>query len=66
MKITVNDKQHEISEGTTIAQLLGELGYGKAGMAVAIDERVIPLSKWEEYIINEGVSLLIIQAVSGG
>ena len=66
MKITVNDNQHETSEGTTIAQLLTELGYGKSGVAVAINDRVVPLSEWEGYELNEGISLLIIQAVSGG
>ena len=66
MTITVNDKPHQTSEDITIAQLLAELGYGRDGVAVAIDEKVVPLSQWETQTLYEGVSLIIIQAVSGG
>ena len=66
MKITVNNKQYEKNEGITIAALISELGYGKNGFAVAINNTIIPRSQWEEYTLSEGASLVIFQAVSGG
>jgi len=66
MTIIVNDKPYQTNEGITIAQLLAKLGYGRDGVAVAIDEKVVPLSQWETRTLSEGTSLIIIQAVSGG
>ena len=66
MKITINDKQHETAEEATIASLVAELGFEKNGIAVAVDNRVIPCARWESCTLSENSSLIIIQAVSGG
>ena len=66
MQITVNNKQHKISEGATIAALILELGYNQKGVAVAIDNTVILRSQWENYVLSEGTILIIFQATQGG
>ena len=38
MLITVNDENVEIREGTTVAELIGTLGFPDKGIAVAVDD----------------------------
>ena len=66
MQITVNNKQHETGEGTTIAALISELGYSQKGVAAAINKTVILRSQWESYVLSEGAELIIFQATQGG
>ena len=44
MLITVNDERVEIREGTTVAELIGTLGFPDKGIAVAVDWTVLPRS----------------------
>lgn len=66
MRILVNDKHYDVSEGITVAALLKKLGYGQNGIAVALDDTVLSRSLWEKQALTEGTSLIVIQAVSGG
>ncbi len=65
--VRVNDKPHEAAAGTMLAQLLLELGLTAAqGVAIAINDTVVPRSAWEEYCLAEGDQVLVIQATQGG
>jgi sulfur carrier protein len=67
MKITVNDISREIPEGTSLQALLLELGLdAPKGLAVAVNRSVVPVSEWEQARLNEGDSILMIQATQGG
>jgi len=66
MIIKLNDKPHEIEEGTTLASFIGKLDVKTQGIAVAIDYEVIPKSKWDGTILSDKMELMIIHAVSGG
>jgi len=43
-----------------------ELPGKKKGIAVALNNRIIPLSVWAETILNNNDSVLIITATQGG
>lgn len=66
MTIELNGTPHETAEGTTLAALLAELGLQPRGVAVAIDNQVVPKDKWAETVLAEGAQLMLIHAVSGG
>jgi len=66
MKVKLNDKYHDIEEGTTLSAFLESLGHSPQGMALAIDYEVIPKEQWETTILTENVEMMLIHAVSGG
>jgi len=66
MKITLNNKSHEIEQNASLLQFIESLNISDDGMAVAINNTVVPKSKWSSTILEENAELIIIQAVSGG
>ena len=60
MKIKVNNKETELTQGNNVASL------AQQGVAVALNNRMIPRSQWAEQEIKEGDSLVIIKAACGG
>ncbi len=65
MKLKVNDKEVE-SQATFLSQLSHELNLPSTGIAVAVNQRMIPRTDWETHTLHEGDSILIIKAVCGG
>ncbi|WP_061003633.1 sulfur carrier protein ThiS [Mycolicibacterium mucogenicum] len=65
MLITVNDESVEIREGTTVAELIGTLGFPDKGIAVAVDWAVLPRSEWDD-VLAEGAKIQVVTAVQGG
>ncbi|MDR0711861.1 MAG: sulfur carrier protein ThiS [Prevotellaceae bacterium] len=66
MTIILNDKPHEVAEGTSLAAFIENLGLPPQGIAVAISYEVIPKEHWAEMILTDRLELMLIQAVSGG
>lgn len=65
MKVNVNQKSVETTS-TTLAQLIAELQLPQAGVAVGINNRMVPRTEWESYALNEGLNIVIIKAACGG
>ena len=65
MIVTVNEKQLDVAETTTVAGLLAAMGYPDRGIAVAIDQAVLPRSRWQT-ILSDGDRLEVVTAVQGG
>ena len=66
MKILVNNKETELTQGNTIADLAQQLELPTKGVAIAVQNRMIPRTEWNEKILQEGDSLVIIKAACGG
>ena len=66
MKILVNNKETELTAGNTIADLARQLELPAQGVAVAVHNRMVPRTQWEEQILQPGDSLVIIKAACGG
>jgi len=66
MNATVNGNPKELAEGTTVGTLLRGLGVEPAGIAVAVNERVVRKTAFEEHRLREGDAIEIIRAVAGG
>ena len=64
-KILVNN---EVTNTTSanIAELAGELQLPERGVALAVNNRVIPRVAWTETALNEGDNVTIIKAAFGG
>lgn len=65
MKLKVNDKEVETG-ATTLSQLSQEMSLPATGIAVAVNQRMIPRNNWNTHPLNEGDSIIIIKAVCGG
>ncbi|MFZ3270217.1 MAG: sulfur carrier protein ThiS [Mycobacterium sp.] len=65
MMITVNATRLEVDDQTTVAALLQSLGYPDRGIAVAIDQAVLPRSGWTA-TLSDGAQLEVVTAVQGG
>ncbi len=67
MEIKVNNDTIKISGENNILSLLQQLrGEKLNGLAVALNETVVPRSQWDKIQLNQNDNLLIIQATQGG
>ncbi|MDR2138397.1 MAG: sulfur carrier protein ThiS [Tannerella sp.] len=66
MTIILNDKPHEVAEGTSLAAFIARLGLQPQGIAVAIHSEVVPKDRWKDTILSDRLELILIHAVSGG
>lgn len=66
MKIYINDKVCEYPEKINIATLVAQEGIQTEHIAVALDEVMIPRSRWDSTGLTDGSRVLIIKAVQGG
>ena len=67
MKVNINGKMTEITKDTTVVDLIIKLcGTNPVGVAVAKNGQIIRRSQWNETTIEEGDSLEILHATSGG
>ncbi|MGC6456169.1 MAG: sulfur carrier protein ThiS [Coraliomargaritaceae bacterium] len=67
MNVTVNGEDRSFSEGATLQALLVEMGMSaNKGIAVAVNQSVVPTRQWAECQLSEGDAVLVIQATQGG
>jgi sulfur carrier protein len=63
--IRVNADDLEVDDRMTVAGLLQSLGYPDRGIAVAVDQAVLPRSSWTA-TLSEGANIEVVTAVQGG
>jgi sulfur carrier protein len=67
MTIHLNDQPRALADGTSLADLLRELGLAeRKGVAIAINDAVVPRATWPTRPLAEGERVLVIQATQGG
>lgn len=66
MKVKLNDMEHELAEGTSLTGFIESLGLSPRGIAIALNNEVIPKTRWESTILADRMELMLIHAVSGG
>lgn len=66
MHIFINDEAHPCEAGTRVADLLAALGQDKPGVALALNQQILPRARWAEQTLREGDALLIFQVIAGG
>lgn len=65
MMVVVNENEVEVDGQTTVAGLLESLGFPERGIAVAMDDAVLPRSSWAMELFD-GARLEVVTAVQGG
>lgn len=64
MKVTVNQKVHEITKDTTVRELLTALKYKNA--AVLVNDRKLLMSEYDTTRLREQDEIKIIRILGGG
>ena len=68
MIVMVNEQQVEVDDQATVASLLESLGFPERGVAVALDQALLPRSDWTTRLVEftTPVRLEVVTAVQGG
>jgi sulfur carrier protein len=66
LAVRVNGEDTLVRAGTSVAELLGELGFGGRRVAVAVNREVVPRAAQAERRIAAGDRIEILEAVGGG
>ncbi|MBI3501774.1 MAG: sulfur carrier protein ThiS [Bacteroidetes bacterium] len=66
MNLTINNEQKQFS-GKNISELVESLNMiSTNGIALAVNEKVVPKTEWEKFQLNDNDKILIIKATQGG
>ena len=67
MEAIINHNKTELKEKSSLFILLQLQDLSeKKGIAVAVNNKVVPRSKWNSHILNSNDSITIIKATQGG
>ncbi|WP_312953225.1 sulfur carrier protein ThiS [Superficieibacter sp.] len=66
MQIQFNDEPMQCAENLTVATLLDQLHQLKPGVALALNQQILPRERWEQQIVQEGDQILLFQVIAGG
>lgn len=66
MRIWFNDEQLQCAEATSVADLLTQLEQQQPGVALALNQRILPRERWEDHLLQEGDQILLFQVIAGG
>lgn len=66
MQITINNQPYQFDENTSLENAICTLEIEEDGIALALNEEIIPKSNWQKTILNNEDKIIIIGAVAGG
>lgn len=65
MQVLLNNQEVQ-TQAQNISELLSELGYCAEGVAVAVDNQIVPRGTWSETVLREGCRITVVKAACGG
>ena len=66
MNVTVNGAVRRFAAGTTLAQIVAELTAAATGVAVAVNDTVVPRGAWASTVLDDRDRVEVLTAVQGG
>ncbi|HZW10213.1 MAG TPA: sulfur carrier protein ThiS [Phycisphaerales bacterium] len=66
MRITVNSEPRDLPEGTTLAQLISELGLDKSACAAEVNKTLVPKRQHAGQPLRDGDTVELVTLVGGG
>lgn len=66
IEITVNQVKTELPQNSTILYLLQHKKIDTTGIAVALNQNIVPKQKWDNTVLQHNDKVLIIHASQGG
>ena len=67
MEISINHIKTNVEENTSLTAVVAtNSGENTKGIAVAVNENVVPKNEWDNTILQENDTIIIIKATQGG
>ncbi len=66
MKVTINNQEIELNEGATVATIAADRNLPEKGVAVAVNNNMVPRGEWNGYEVKENDNIVILKAFCGG
>ncbi|BEG98681.1 sulfur carrier protein ThiS [Bacteroides sedimenti] len=66
MKVQVNNQEMELSAQSSIQQLSETMELPQAGVAIAVNNKMVPRTQWHQFFLQENDQVVIIKAACGG
>lgn len=66
VQITLNGETKRVPAGTTVAQLVEQLGLLPSRFAVEVDRRIVPRSEHDRHALRGGERVEVVTFVGGG
>lgn len=67
MEISINNVKTNVEENTSLANVVAtNSGENTKGIAVAVNQNVVPKTNWDNTILQEYDTIIIIKATQGG
>lgn len=66
MNIRINGEERTTPDGTTLDALVATLTTAPSGVAVAVNETVVPRGDWADTHLDDGDRVEVLTAVQGG
>ncbi|MEU1627241.1 sulfur carrier protein ThiS [Streptomyces sp. NPDC020096] len=66
MTVSLNGETREVPEGLTLDRLVATLTTAHSGVAAAVNETVVPRSRWTSTALGDGDRVEVLTAVQGG
>ena len=66
MKISLNGAAAAVDDSVTVGALVDSLGRGRKGVAVAVNEELVPRSAWDGAALHEDDRVEVLTASQGG
>ncbi len=66
MKIFLNGESREVGDALNLAEILVELNLANRALAIAVNQEIIPRSKYASTVLQSEDQVELVQAVGGG
>jgi len=66
MRLLLNGAELQLPDGSSVADALAAIGAPVAGVAVAVDDHVVPRAEWSGCRLRDGATVEVLTAVQGG
>jgi len=66
VELTINGDKREVNESQNLADLVKELDIQAPNFAIALNQQVVPRSKYDSTAIKDNDKVEIVHAVGGG
>jgi sulfur carrier protein len=67
MEVTINNQNYLLNEACSIEQMLALVIASETdGLAIAVNQTIIPKSGWTTHVLNPGDQIILIKATQGG
>ncbi|PBC81929.1 sulfur carrier protein ThiS [Streptomyces sp. 2224.1] len=66
VSVSVNGEPREVPAGLTLDRLVATLSQAPAGVAAAVNETVVPRTRWPATLLADGDRVEVLTAVQGG